>query len=230
MAQVLSETQIYAAARAAGFSPSESVIATAIAMAESGGNPAATHHNTNGSTDYGLWQINSVHSDLLSGGAKWQDPATNARMARSVYLSQGWHAWSTYNSGAYKKETNPHMAATLKNSHDSVPVSTGDGGGIGGFLGGLGNDLLGGPTAGLPKQDQPNVGGDLAGLGSGAVKLGSGVLGSLVPSGLAAVFTVEFWERFGWGLLGFILALIGIGFMIESNKTARSLTEMAVAA
>lgn len=92
------------AASSAGFPPAQLDMAVAIAGAESGYNPTATNHNTNGSTDYGLWQINSVHANLL-GGHDWRDPAQNAWMAYQVWQAAGgsWTPWSTYNSGAYKK-------------------------------------------------------------------------------------------------------------------------------
>lgn len=229
--QILSETQIYAAAKAAGFSPAESVIATAIAMAESGGDPAATHHNTNGSTDYGLWQINSVHADLFAGGANWADPVTNARMAHSVYQSQGWHAWSTYNSGAYLKRMDSSVTATNAPPPTASNVgfwdtAKGAAGNVGGALGSvIGGDPL---SAGLPQKDKPNA----MGQNPGGIGLPSIVpdwiknLGSL----LGAVMTVEFWERAGWGLLGFFLVLFGFIFLVESNKTARTLTETAALA
>ncbi|MGI8680922.1 MAG: transglycosylase SLT domain-containing protein, partial [Mycobacteriales bacterium] len=66
------------AAIAAGFPAAELVTAVAVAGAESGWNPSATHVNSNGSIDRGEWQINSVHADLLRLG-DWRDPLTNAR-------------------------------------------------------------------------------------------------------------------------------------------------------
>lgn len=76
------------------------VTAVAVAMAESSGRTDAFHTNTNGSKDYGLWQINDIHS----GGrppANWADPAANAALAHGVWASSGWSAWSTYKSGSY---------------------------------------------------------------------------------------------------------------------------------
>lgn len=95
----LSDAEIAGAARAAGFTGNDVAIAVAIALAESGGNPDATHRNVNGSTDYGVWQINSVHKGLLAGG-NWRDPNSNARMARAVQQGS-WRPWSSYNSGRY---------------------------------------------------------------------------------------------------------------------------------
>jgi len=91
------------AATAAGFPAAQLDVAVAVAGAESGYNPTATNHNTNGSTDYGLWQINSTHADLL-GGHNWRDPGQNAWMAYQVWRQAGgsWTPWATFNSGAYK--------------------------------------------------------------------------------------------------------------------------------
>lgn len=98
----LSGTEIARLARAAGFPDAHLAIAVAVAMAESAGYPNATHLNTNGSTDFGVWQINTVHSALLAGGV-WCVPAQNAAMAHSVWTTAGgsWTPWTTYNSGSY---------------------------------------------------------------------------------------------------------------------------------
>jgi hypothetical protein len=97
--RVYSAPELRSLAIQAGFSATEADVAAAIAMAESGGRPEVTNVNTNGSTDYGLWQINSVHPDLLRQG-NWKDPAVNARMARAVYTQAGskFTPWSTFNS------------------------------------------------------------------------------------------------------------------------------------
>ena len=100
----LSVAQIASAMRAAGW-PEEAIpTGIAIALAESGGNPRAVNTaNRNGSVDYGLFQINTVHGSLLSQGDKF-NPVDNARMALTVYKQAGysWKPWSTFNSGKYK--------------------------------------------------------------------------------------------------------------------------------
>lgn len=75
------------------------VIAVAVAGAESSLDPAAEHHNTDGSTDLGLWQINSVHQ--IAGDLT--DPAVNATSAFGI-SKQGtdFAAWVAYRSGAYR--------------------------------------------------------------------------------------------------------------------------------
>lgn len=84
-------------------SGSDAAIAVALALAESGGKLDATHHNTNGSTDYGAWQINSAHTEFKEHFAdgSWASLGTNAQMAYSVFKSQGFGAWSTYGGPAF---------------------------------------------------------------------------------------------------------------------------------
>ena len=100
----LTPQQIAGYAKAAGFPQNEIPTAVAVALAESGGNPAAVNRaNTNGSVDYGLFQINTVHGPLLTQGDKF-DPAANARMAFTVWSRAGnkWTPWSVYKSGSYR--------------------------------------------------------------------------------------------------------------------------------
>lgn len=77
-------------------------IAVAISFAEDTTHDvAATHHNSDGSTDYGLWQINSVHSQY-DPAKLTSDPLYNAQAAYAI-SNQGTNfgAWTTYKSGAY---------------------------------------------------------------------------------------------------------------------------------
>lgn len=100
MARVYTYSQLEALWQQAGGGSHVAPVMAAIALAESGGRVNAKHHDSNGSTDYGLWQINSSHGynahDLVT------NPLYNAKAAVSVYHSQGLSAWSTYSSGAYK--------------------------------------------------------------------------------------------------------------------------------
>ena len=73
-------------------------IAMAVMQAESGCNPNA-HSPT---ADRGLMQVNAVHADMVDYDLdRLFNPNTNVSVAYRIYLSQGWHGWSTYNSGAY---------------------------------------------------------------------------------------------------------------------------------
>ncbi len=82
-------------------------IAYAVCMAESGGKATIDNAglNRDGSTDYGLMQINSIHADMVAGDLEsLRNPEVNLRVAYSI--SQGgtdWTPWSAYKSGAYLK-------------------------------------------------------------------------------------------------------------------------------
>lgn len=79
----LSDVEIYRHARNAGFTPNQAVTMTAIALAESSGNPSSL--NDRGEYSVGLWQINlAVHTGPEFNDATGFDPATNARLAYEV--------------------------------------------------------------------------------------------------------------------------------------------------
>jgi len=79
------------------------VTALAIVLAESGGNTHATHKNSDGSIDRGLFQINDrAHPDVSDACAF--SPPCAASAAKKI--SNNWtnfHPWSTYNNGAYQR-------------------------------------------------------------------------------------------------------------------------------
>lgn len=98
---VLTPGQLYVLAQKAGWNRAQAVIAMAIAMAESGGKKNAINKkNTNGTEDYGLWQVNSVHG--YDKNRLLNDGEYNAAAAYAIYKKQGWAAWSVFKSGAYK--------------------------------------------------------------------------------------------------------------------------------
>lgn len=102
------------AAYKAGFADTQQLATMiAIAMAESSGNPNANNAgmNTNGSVDYGLWQINSVHRPDLD---KVYDPYYNAQQAYNVWGQQGYGAWAAYNRGKHAQYMPDAMAAAQK--------------------------------------------------------------------------------------------------------------------
>lgn len=86
-------------ATAAGFPDPK--LASAIALAESGGVPGAILR-TSKEYSVGLWQINTkVHPFSVES---MKDPLRNAQAA--LFISRGgsnWTPWSAYKSGAYKK-------------------------------------------------------------------------------------------------------------------------------
>jgi Lysozyme like domain len=114
----LSPREILDIALRAGFSRDheEAVIATAIALAESGGNPRA-HNPVRPDNSFGLWQINMIDAlgpDRrkklgLSRNEELFDPSTNARAARLVFLeaNKKFRPWTTFTGGRFKD----HMGA-----------------------------------------------------------------------------------------------------------------------
>lgn len=101
MTNTISREAVTRLANSALHGGSAVLIAVAIAQAESGFDADAVNHNTNGSTDTGLWQINSVHGYSQS----WlKNPANNAKaMAKISKNGTDWSPWVTYTSGAYKQ-------------------------------------------------------------------------------------------------------------------------------
>jgi phage-related protein len=87
---------------AQGFRGHDLDVAVAVGMAESAGKIKATNKNTDGSTDRGFMQINSVHGKLST-----YDPTGNAAAAKKIHDDAGSFApWTTFKSGAYKKFMN----------------------------------------------------------------------------------------------------------------------------
>jgi len=108
----ISDSAIAGLAQGAGLSGDAVAIAVAIALAESGGDPAqVTNTPATGDLSYGLWQINMIGSmgpDRrrafgLTDNNQLLDPATNAKVMST--LSSGgtyWNPWTTYTRGTYK--------------------------------------------------------------------------------------------------------------------------------
>jgi hypothetical protein len=92
--------------------PSELQIALALCGGESSGCSSAFHVNTDGSTDYGLLEINnSAHPSyfretLTPGSWVWLDYLDNAEAAYEIYVSAGreFSPWRAYTGGGYKAE------------------------------------------------------------------------------------------------------------------------------
>lgn len=68
-----------------------------IVQHESGGNSHAQLHNTNGSDDVGLWQVNSMNWASCNGGRPPCTVAENLACAKKVFAWGGntWKLWST---------------------------------------------------------------------------------------------------------------------------------------
>lgn len=110
--------QLKALAQQAGFP--DPATAAAIAEAESSGNPDVV--NSIGCV--GLWQINQPAWASKGWSVAWlQVPANNAAAAYIVYQAQGWQAWTTYTSGAYKQYmSGASSASTDQPTSDNGPL------------------------------------------------------------------------------------------------------------
>lgn len=172
-------------------------LAAAIAMAESAGNSSASNHNSNGSIDRGLWQINSVHGSLSTF-----DPLANAKAAVKISSNgKNWHPWVTYNSGAYKK--------FLKGNVPPGTVSVGAGAST------LGIE----ETDAIPGMDWlGKLPSTLTGAASGIGDIGTG-LGHLATAfgtlehWIAIIFTPGFWLRIGAFTAGMFFFLFSLYFL-----------------
>lgn len=124
----LSAGQLYGLARNAGLSPAASVIAAAVALAESQGNPDAVGDraltDSKWGPSVGLWQIRSLRAEYGKGTSRDEsrltDPAFNARaMAEISGAGASWQPWSVYTSGSYRKYLAPATEAS-QNSDGKV--------------------------------------------------------------------------------------------------------------
>lgn len=201
----LTAEQIAGYAAAAGFPADQVATATAVALAESGGNTDASHRNSNGSTDYGLFQINSVHGSLLDQGNRF-DPAANARMAYNVWKGAGgsWSPWATYTSQRYRAFVpRATLAAARPSSSPAGASATGE--------------ATAGDAAAAVVQ------------GAAQATTGSGILDLLYQ-----LLSGSFWLRIGAFLLGGILMFISLWQLTGAGdrviKLAGTAAKAAVAA
>jgi cell wall-associated NlpC family hydrolase len=138
----LTTEQIYAVARQAGFTHDQAITFTAIALAESGGDPSA---NAAGSEDSrGLWQINVSPGVRTNRWGDLYDPMVNARAAYEVANGgtniRPWSVTHASNAGtardyrrylAEAQEAAAHVDAGGMSAADSPtgePVTGDDGG------------------------------------------------------------------------------------------------------
>jgi hypothetical protein len=212
----LTPQQVAGYAKAAGFPASEIATATAVAFAESGGNTDAINRNTNGSTDHGLWQINTIHGSLLNQGDR-NNPADNAKMAYTVWQRAGgkWTPWATYNSQKFRTflpqatlaAGNPTLPTTTTQPTPQTPAGTGA-------------TPVGGATA--PATDPGQSSGILDTLGSLAQSFGAipKIIGTLLSGGL--------WLRVGAFLAGGILIMFSLVRLSGAESAIKAGVKLAV--
>lgn len=81
--------------------PEDPRTAVAVAECESNLDPKAYNpNNTNGTTDGGLWQINSSHDKRLQElGLDKNNPEDATKFARMLYDERGWNPWVCHSHG-----------------------------------------------------------------------------------------------------------------------------------
>lgn len=106
----MQQSEIVQLAMNAGLSQENAILASAVAMAESGGNQAKVTRDSDDES-YGLWQINMLGSMGparralygLKSNNDLLDPATNAHVMSAISAQgRNWSAWGAYTNGSYK--------------------------------------------------------------------------------------------------------------------------------
>jgi hypothetical protein len=123
----------------AGATPEQATTLTAISGAESGfGKSPVSKPNTNGSRDYGVFQVND-HAWPQFGGARVAGLPLDQQAAIAVHIwnTQGPQAWTTYKDGAYKKFLSGADAATAPASAPATTNAVVTGAGIGSAIAAL---------------------------------------------------------------------------------------------
>lgn len=203
----LSQQQIAMYAQAAGMSDPGTM--SAIAMAESGGNPRA-HNPVPPDDSYGLWQINMLGSMGparrkqygISSNAELFDPAVNARAAAKILAGQGPSAWSTYTNGAYKK---------------FMPGGSKSGATQASWWDPLWNLDPFGLVPGNPNGSSPGdpFGGNPPYAGTADVATGVGTVAEAVVKATQWMANPRNWIRVGYVLGGGVLVVLGLGIIAK---------------
>jgi hypothetical protein len=85
------------------FGPFDCKTALAVFTAESGLREDAIHPNNNGTVDFGIGQINSIHFKRPGCSLKEVvDQYKNVDCAFSIWREQGWTPWVAFNNGNFK--------------------------------------------------------------------------------------------------------------------------------
>lgn len=143
-------------ARVAGWSGGDLVTAVAIAYAESGWDDTARGGpNSNGTYDYGLWQINDIHKPTQT---EKTNSVANGQRAYRIYKEAGnsFKPWATYNDGKYKRHLGLAQEAvkelsgmSLSELDDIAKVVAGIPGAFAGAGKDVATDAISSPVAGV---------------------------------------------------------------------------------
>lgn len=194
----LAAVDLYQLARAAGLDQPRARIAAAVALAESGGDPAAVgdiDKPTKGCRSYGLWQINSCpgrdKTGVRADTAALLTPQGNARaMAAISNKGATFTAWTTYRNQAYKAQL-PTVDAQAQWFYGASAPSWSD---VAGLIGAGAGVAIGGPAS-------------VAGGPVASAAAGGGALD--VVSLLAKLADPHSWYVVALFVLGLVLVVLG---------------------
>lgn len=204
-------------------------MAAAIAMAESGGDSQASHTNSNGSIDRGLWQINSSN-----GTGSTFDIMGNARTAVSMSnKGVNWRPWCTaYSDGAcgtrggsylgtgapYQKFLNPGIGPDCNFSINGTNAAANIGGDAQQIAFNCGNNAWAWVTA-----PGPCMGLEVASGEAGAVP--KAILNGVIGGILSPIYNLLAGAAGVGG--GMLFMVIGIYFMVTSTKAGQGVKRTA---
>jgi Lysozyme like domain len=226
---------MYSALVRAGVPSNDAGTLTQISGAESGyGANVISGANTNGTIDYGVFQINSGAWPQYGGSAVLNMSLDDqAAAAANIYNQQGLTAWSTYNSGAYQGySTGTGAGSTIANG--PVDTSSGLGAGINGTLSADPStpsygDITGYQIAGVnaPASTDGSTPGSSPGAGAGAGAQGSPIQVALQPEATSAIqgWVNSFETSVGTAFANALkdaLATVGIDFGAMQNWFVRA--------
>ena len=188
----------------AGGSKALAPLMAAIALAESGGNPAENNYTDNNGTQtsWGLWQVSDgTHNEYIPN---LNDPLTNAKAAVAKYKQQGLSAWGTYDSGAYRQFYKGNVPPS------SLPPG-GGGGTTDAGLTGFDPNWLAGPQGIIDALSQW-LAGQAAGKATSTAGALTAITGDLTAAlkGVEWLFVPSHWVRMSCFLLGLILGMFGL--------------------
>lgn len=206
----LTVREIYAVCKAT-WPAGKAELATAVALAESGGSPFI--YNTYKKGHFGLFQISrSAWPEFFEGGSdQWADPTKNSAKAVEIYERQGWGAWQGYTDGGWKNHREEVASVALR--YDGKPIK------------GLLDDIQS-QGLGTVLGNAYEAVGDAAATVADKASTGLDVL----ADAWEAVTTPAFWMRIGLGTLGVVLVAGGLFLVVSNSSTAKSVASGAVKA
>lgn len=188
--------EMTAAARSVGLSGAALTQAVAYGLAESGGDQHAVNHNSNGTTDYGWWQINSIHG--YDGSRLLNDPLYQAQaMAKLSKNGTDWGPW--YASKA-------RVESKVSEANGVINATPADWGLLPGTV-----IPLPGLGGGNPLSDIKDLGGDLKGVLKAVGEIASHLLDP------------KWWLRIGQGLAAVVLLVLALGLIFRKQAFSAAL-------